>query len=422
MSWTQKQQLIKWNDATRYSYNTAISYINDANYQGEDDAYTDSYYRDLYPNVFVTKQLPIPNTFKYRFKKKTDLRDVIIPKNVCIGKEWLLETPKATREGGVFSAYTATDTALKNWLNGHTRRPNMYYQSKRTKNWTITIPKTTTLIKNDSCISIYPDYKFGDILLTEKLRDSEIKTNDKTKKIRLASDTKIHYDGQYYYLLVVSERECENKRHRHFVVSSDPGIHKFNVFYDLQDETYLFNGDRASESMMTKLKYLDKLTSQLKSGKYNRKKRKAIKNHIYKIRKKIKNLQMDIHYKTSKWLCDNYRVICIPKLNKKNDMIKKKDRSIHNDTVRKLVIMSHCKFIERLKAKAESTNTTCEVVTEEYTSQVCSRCSRRTKTKDEIYICKHCKYSADRDVQGSKNVLFKNLYKIFDSRCKKFEF
>ena len=50
------------------------------------------------------------------------------------------------------------------------------------------------------------------------------------------------------------------------------------------------------------------------------------------------------------------------------------------------------------------------IVTEEYTSKTCTRCggisdkyNRRRKE------CEYCKYKIDRDINGSRNILIKNL-------------
>jgi transposase len=48
------------------------------------------------------------------------------------------------------------------------------------------------------------------------------------------------------------------------------------------------------------------------------------------------------------------------------------------------------------------------VITEEYTSQKCLNCKKLTKTKDELFKCKSCNFTIDRDVLGSTNILLKN--------------
>ncbi len=72
-------------------------------------------------------------------------------------------------------------------------------------------------------------------------------------------------------------------------------------------------------------------------------------------------------------------------------------------------MLRHCKFIERLKTKAEEfTNVKVYVIGEEYTSQICLNCKELTKTSGETFVCKHCGLNIDRDILGSTNILLKH--------------
>ena len=74
-----------------------------------------------------------------------------------------------------------------------------------------------------------------------------------------------------------------------------------------------------------------------------------------------------------------------------------------------MIVLGHCKFVERLKTKAEEfANVQVNIITEEYTSQKCLRCCKNTKVTTEIYKCKNCNFTMDRDFLGSKNILLKN--------------
>ena len=74
-----------------------------------------------------------------------------------------------------------------------------------------------------------------------------------------------------------------------------------------------------------------------------------------------------------------------------------------------MVVLGHCKFVDTLKAKANLyTNVQVHVITEEYTSQVCLNCKKRTKTSNENWICNSCNFTIDRDALGSTNILLKN--------------
>ena len=132
---------------------------------------------------------------------------------------------------------------------------------------------------------------------------------------------------------------------------------------------------------------------------------------ILKLRLKIQNLQSELHFKTSNYLCNNFKCIYVPKLTKENDIINTRLRKIHTKTVRNMVVLGHCKFVERLKTKAEEfTNVQIHVISEEFTSQQCLECRKLTKMKkgEEIHKCEFCKMEIDRDVLGSTNILLKN--------------
>ena len=72
-------------------------------------------------------------------------------------------------------------------------------------------------------------------------------------------------------------------------------------------------------------------------------------------------------------------------------------------------MLGHGKFIETLKTKADLyTNVQVNIITEEYTSQTCIKCKKRTKTTSELFKCNYCNYKLDRDLIGSTNILLKN--------------
>jgi putative transposase len=49
-------------------------------------------------------------------------------------------------------------------------------------------------------------------------------------------------------------------------------------------------------------------------------------------------------------------------------------------------------------------------VTEEYTSQCCGKCTKLSTTYNyREKKCIHCNYKIDRDVNGSRNILIKNI-------------
>ena len=62
-------------------------------------------------------------------------------------------------------------------------------------------------------------------------------------------------------------------------------------------------------------------------------------------------MQSELHWKCSNWICSNYDTVVLPHFGSK-EMSNKIKRKINNKTVRNMMVLGHCKFLERLKTKA----------------------------------------------------------------------
>ena len=146
------------------------------------------------------------------------------------------------------------------------------------------------------------------------------------------------------------------------------------------------------------------------------KKRYTLKKALKRMNETIKNLVDDMHKKITKFLCDNYKYIYIPKLNFHNiPKLNKKHKA-------KLVAYRHCEFVERLKNKTRE-HEQCKIieVNEAYTcintssckAETCSNCGaidRHLRNKDE-YKCTHCNNYILRDINGAVNIMLRYLSK-----------
>ena len=357
-----------WSDHHRYSYNKTINILNEETS------------RPLYKGVKPENS----NTYY----SKLELRNLIVPESCCSRIKWILKTPKAIRESAVFEAYKNLQSGISNLKNGHIKYFNLRYKSKKIYKWTIGIPKESIKIYENGDLGIYE----------ERTTYFRLKTTEKIKRIN--NDCTIHFNGLYYYICVPEIKEIKTNNNSNWVCSIDPGIRKFQTIYSPDNDNYITIGEKASSVLYNNLLKLDKLF-----GKRNSKNILKIK----KLRLKIDYLQKELHYKTINFLCNNYKNIYIPKLSKQNDIIKVFNRKINCKVVRNMVVLGHCKFIERLKTKVEEfTNVKIHIITEEYTSQKCLKCKAFTKTKNEIFICKNCNFKIDRDILGSTNILLNN--------------
>lgn len=126
---------------------------------------------------------------------------------------------------------------------------------------------------------------------------------------------------------------------------------------------------------------------------------------------KLKNRVKDLHHKLALWLCENYSVILIPRF-QVLQMVKRGGRKLHVTTIRRMMAWSHYSFRQLLKTKAELYNGVRVVECyEPYTSKTCGQCGELNQTlgSSKLFKCKHCKYEADRDLNGTRNILLRYL-------------
>ncbi len=368
----QKKILQKhWNNY-RYIYNKTINLLTDTDYtQNVPDCI-----KHLVNEKEKVEKAPSNTTYS-----KFDLRNLIVPESCNSRTPWLLESGSNIRAQAVFQAHSAYTTCISNIKAKNIKMFKLKYKLKKTLNWTMNIDRTN-LTRSKDGVSLY-------------LESGIMRTNE---NFEINHDCKIHYDGYNYYILVPYEKSILNSKTENTVCALDPGMRKFQTIYS--EEECISVGIKASERIYKLLLTLDKI---------------KCKKTADKIRRKIKNLQTELHNKTTRFLCNNYNKIIIPKLSKNNDIINKKTRKINKKSVRQMVMLGHSMFVEKLKTKAEEyTDVQVNIVTEEYTSQICSECCRCTKTSEEIYKCKYCNFTIDRDILGSRNIYLKyyNLLKI----------
>ena len=227
------------------------------------------------------------------------------------------------------------------------------------------------------------------------------------------------------------------------ICSIDPGEKVAFTYYSTKD--YGFIGNDIRIIILKIEERIKKYQRLLKKGK--NKKNKRLRKHkiIKKINlqyKKIKGIVNELHKKAALFLCRNYGIILIPKFetqkmvcdkvsiknkvktnyetikndnDNKEELVKKlkeyKRRRRLNGRV-KFVLnqLSHYKFRQHLFSKAKEYGCLCVEVSEEYTSQLCSVCGNLDKNySNRIKKCKHCKSEINRDVNGARNILLKNI-------------
>ena len=131
---------------------------------------------------------------------------------------------------------------------------------------------------------------------------------------------------------------------------------------------------------------------------------------MLQIIQRIRNLIDDCHHQLARWLCQNYKIILLPKF-ETSHMVLKNSRKIRSRTARTMLTWSHYRFRIFLLHKAREYN--CKVIecTDEYTSKTCGHCGQINDGLggSKIFQCNSCKVEMDRDANGARNILLKLL-------------
>lgn len=171
------------------------------------------------------------------------------------------------------------------------------------------------------------------------------------------------------------------------LISLDPGVRKFMVGYDPKGNVF-YIGQGASLKLGKLLLEVD------------------TKKEKYFLWKRIKNLINELHWKTISFLLSNYDTILLPSFDV-SQMVR--GRKLSKKTKRLMCMFSFYSFKQKLLWKAGVYSKKVHIVDESFTSQTCGSCGNLTKVKGkEIYKCKTCDFTLDRDFNGARNILIKN--------------
>ena len=213
------------------------------------------------------------------------------------------------------------------------------------------------------------------------------------------------------------ERQTSSSTFGSRVISLDPGLRKFLTGYDPEGNVLFVGGGSERFDLLDIILEADSISSRLATGKnLSKEKVSELRKIRFLLNQKIRWKVDDMHWKTINYLTANYDVIMMPffgtkdmvKIKRKVDGTKKYTLSRRNKRI--MLMFSFCKFRERLKWKCDVLKKKLFIVTEEYTSVTCGNCgSRKKSNSNEVYDCKNCETVLDRDVNGARNILIKNI-------------
>ena len=317
----------------------------------------------------------------------------------CMSNPWVADTPYDIRDEAMADLLKAYES---NFAKG-TVSFEMKFRSKKDKTQSIAILKKHRLLKKGA----YADMFKG--LVPER---------GATLPEKLPADSRLIRTRLNQYYLCMPEpitqhpmSEAPNPAMK-CTIALDPGVRTFMTGYDPDGAT--FEWGKRDMGRINRLCYaFDKLQSKIDTSTSAVKKRRMRKAGI-RLQQRIRNLVDEVHKKLAKWLCEQYRVILLPKFESSQmvSTVKTKRRVISGKTARAMLTWSHFRFRQRLLAKARE-YPWCRVVTvtEEYTSKTCGACGHIHDKlgSNKEFKCPKCNVVLDRDVNGARNILLKYL-------------
>ena len=198
------------------------------------------------------------------------------------------------------------------------------------------------------------------------------------------------------------------------LVSLDPGSKTFQTYYS-PDGTHgdlLVGMDAYVHRQNERIADVTRDIQQLKKDKdlpsCVRQRRISHRSKLLKrLRCKIENWRMNVHYGAANFLLREYDVIFLPEF-KTSRMVVRSTRNIPKSVVKSLYGLAHYQFKMRLKSKAEMYAGRHVVdIKEPGTSKTCGACGHWNATLGgkRLYDCDNCGIRIDRDVNGARNNL-----------------
>lgn len=215
------------------------------------------------------------------------------------------------------------------------------------------------------------------------------------------SDSRIIYNSEYNsFTLYVTEKAIKsNFKKTNDIISIDPGIRTFLT--GLSNDHCIELGYGISSRLVPIIKKLSKIENE-KSKKY--------KTKAKRLRRKIKNLVTELHWKCINTLIKNYETIIIGDINIQS-IVSNKKKCMRPLVKRVALSAEFFKFKERLAYKCERHNRDLRIVNESYTSITCSNCGEINENlgNKKKFECGNCDLKIDRDINGCRGIYVKSL-------------
>jgi len=362
------------------------------------------------------------------FLSLSKLRPLVMASDADIADDgpdaWLKRVPYDTRQGAVKELIGAYKSAFALKRGGHIKHFQMHFKRKKAIRQVFHC-RANAFNAEDRVIFRTRLGKKGGKLRTRR--------RDLAKLMGRSDEEDGHSDfvvqktrpGAWYICLprklkVDRTPVFENAAYKSVFI--DPGVRTFGTFYS-PDGVCGKVGDRFCETFLDGLtKRVDKLTSvrMSKGGQPLRSRTvQNLKRRCQELRNKIRHKVDDLHWKTCAFLTMAFQKIFIPKFGVK-DMVRRtsprsgRRRVIGCETTRRMLELSHGRFLERLQYCARIKHREVHIVPESFTTMTCGVCGVQNHQVggSHTFLCPACGYGMDRDYHGARNICISTMNRM----------
>lgn len=346
----------------------------------------------------------------YSIFNKGILRNLVmkIDKNISSDDPmiWQKEIPFQTKNEAINEAIIAYKAAFTNLRNKNINHFKVGFRSKK-------------MMTNQS-FKVCPDtFNFKDVsIFPTRLKEHK---NIRMRKKTFAKLQKLGEVNQYFSVLktkpdkwyICIPRIKEQPIYNNPVYKSvflDPGVRTFQTFYSPDGICgKIENG--TIQKQLAKLAKKHDLLQSIKDKCDVSKTKSHLKNRCASLRHKIKSKIDNLHWQTCSLLCKTFQNIFIPNF-EVSKMVK--DSPLGSNITRKMLTLSHGKFIERLKWYGSTKNRNIYLVNEHYTTKTCGICGTINPNvgSNETFNCSCCHHTIDRDLGAARNICLRFVTKF----------
>ena len=290
----------------------------------------------------------------------------------------------------------AIQTCIKNYDNN----------IKKVQSKTITHFKMHYKTKKDTLQSIV---LFADTF-PKKQNTFNMKYLGKTMRSVIPFKGKIKKDSrlQYNYILDVFElvipydKVYNKKTPFNGVIALDPGSRTLLTGYSPAFHTVEI-GKNISD-VTRKMNKTDDMIRSKRDKCKNKKKKKMYTKVLARHSNKKKNMRDELHWKTCKFLTDNYETVILGNMSTKSIISKK--NNLNKKSKRDFSFSSLFLLKQRLEYKCKSHDIQFIFQNEAYTTKTCTRCGDKHSHigSNKLFQCPTCNISIDRDENAARNI------------------